>query len=452
MYRSALLPSGRRAIGATAGAAVAALALSVLPVGAANAAAPAQACDTRTNLTYEKLLHCVTVEGVLEHEEALQAIADANGGNRAAGTAGLRRRASTTSSRRWRPPAGRSSTRRVPLRLRRPVHAPAADPGHRRPTRRRSSPGTGYGEVTATVIPVDLNLANPPRRPAGARPGDFTGDFPVRTHRAHPAWLLQLRGQGPQRRGGGRLAVIIFNQGTPDRLDLIVGTLFGGNDIVDIPVVGASFAAGRVAVPGRLDRAGHGRRSRSSARRGNVIAELPVYNDDNVVMAGAHLDSVQAGPGINDNGSGSSALLEIAQQIAKVKPENTVRFAWWGAEESGLHRVHAVRGGPRPGGEGPDRALPQLRHGGLAELHLHGVRRQRVQLGRPGRCADPGGLGPDRGPLREPLHQDGRALRRRAVQRSQRLPGLHQQRDPVGWSLHRRRGRQDRGTGGDLGR
>jgi hypothetical protein len=42
----------------------------------------------------------------------------------------------------------------------------------------------------------------------------------------------------------------------------------------------------------------------------NVIAELPGKNDDNVVMAGAHLDSVQRGPGIQDNGSGSAALLE----------------------------------------------------------------------------------------------------------------------------------------------
>ena len=53
-------------------------------------------------------------------------------------------------------------------------------------------------------------------------------------------------------------------------------------------------------------------------------------------MAGAHLDSVPAGPGINDNGSGSAALLEVAQQMAKTKPQNTVRFAWWGAEELGL--------------------------------------------------------------------------------------------------------------------
>jgi Zn-dependent M28 family amino/carboxypeptidase len=56
-------------------------------------------------------------------------------------------------------------------------------------------------------------------------------------------------------------------------------------------------------------------------------------------MAGAHLDSVQAGPGINDNGSGSAALLAIALQLGnnkKYTPQNTLRFAWWGAEESGL--------------------------------------------------------------------------------------------------------------------
>ena len=80
-----------------------------------------------------------------------------------------------------------------------------------------------------------------------------------------------------------------------------------------------------------------------------MIAELPGANNDNVVMAGAHLDSVQAGPGINDNGSGSAALLEVAEQIAKLKPQNTLRFAWWGAEESGLIGSTAVRQRPEPG-------------------------------------------------------------------------------------------------------
>jgi Zn-dependent M28 family amino/carboxypeptidase len=68
----------------------------------------------------------------------------------------------------------------------------------------------------------------------------------------------------------------------------------------------------------------------------NVLAETPGGRADNVVMVGAHLDSVPAGPGINDNGSGSAAILEVALQMQKVKPRNKVRFAWWGAEESGL--------------------------------------------------------------------------------------------------------------------
>ena len=53
-------------------------------------------------------------------------------------------------------------------------------------------------------------------------------------------------------------------------------------------------------------------------------------------MAGAHLDSVPEGPGINDDGSGSAAILETALMMAKLKPQNTVRFAWWGDEEGGL--------------------------------------------------------------------------------------------------------------------
>ena len=70
----------------------------------------------------------------------------------------------------------------------------------------------------------------------------------------------------------------------------------------------------------------------------NVIAETRGGDPDDVVMVGAHLDSVPEGPGINDNGSGSATVLEVARQLARerVKPRNKVRFAWWGAEELGL--------------------------------------------------------------------------------------------------------------------
>jgi Zn-dependent M28 family amino/carboxypeptidase len=68
----------------------------------------------------------------------------------------------------------------------------------------------------------------------------------------------------------------------------------------------------------------------------NVIAETREGDPDNVIVVGAHLDSVGVGPGINDNGSGSAGILEIAEQLRKVKPRNKIRFVWFGAEEHGL--------------------------------------------------------------------------------------------------------------------
>ncbi|KAJ2989051.1 hypothetical protein NUW58_g3664 [Xylaria curta] len=54
-------------------------------------------------------------------------------------------------------------------------------------------------------------------------------------------------------------------------------------------------------------------------------------------MLGAHLDSVLAGPGVNDDGSGSSLLLELLTEFRYYQGyKNKVRFAWWGTEESGL--------------------------------------------------------------------------------------------------------------------
>lgn len=78
----------------------------------------------------------------------------------------------------------------------------------------------------------------------------------------------------------------------------------------------------------------------------SVVDVVPTFNiicdagnpDKDVVVAGAHLDSVPEGPGLNDNGSGSAALLEIVIQYfqTKIKPNSAVRFCWWGAEEIGL--------------------------------------------------------------------------------------------------------------------
>lgn len=70
----------------------------------------------------------------------------------------------------------------------------------------------------------------------------------------------------------------------------------------------------------------------------NVIAETKAGDHDNVQMFGAHLDGVEEGPGVNDNGSGSAALLASAEALAEQPTEvdNAIRFGWWGAEEVGL--------------------------------------------------------------------------------------------------------------------
>ncbi|NEE49646.1 M28 family peptidase, partial [Streptomyces sp. SID8455] len=89
----------------------------------------------------------------------------------------------------------------------------------------------------------------------------------------------------------------------------------------------ADLAAGEVTVSFEIRQLQEERTTR------NVIAETRGGNAAKTVVLGAHLDSVTEGPGINDNGSGSAGLLEVALELAKSKskPANKVRFAWWSA-------------------------------------------------------------------------------------------------------------------------
>lgn len=68
----------------------------------------------------------------------------------------------------------------------------------------------------------------------------------------------------------------------------------------------------------------------------NIIAQTVGGDQDNCVMLGGHSDSVAEGPGINDDGTGSLTLLEVATHLVNYKVNNCVRFAWWAGEEEGL--------------------------------------------------------------------------------------------------------------------
>ncbi|MGW0149592.1 M28 family metallopeptidase [Streptomyces sp. NPDC003333] len=95
-------------------------------------------------------------------------------------------------------------------------------------------------------------------------------------------------------------------------------------------------------VKAKLDAAGYTttvQQFTASGRTGyNLIADWPGGDTGQVLMAGSHLDGVTAGPGINDNGSGSAAVLETALAVSRAgyRPTRHLRFAWWGAEELGL--------------------------------------------------------------------------------------------------------------------
>ncbi|MFB7179677.1 M28 family metallopeptidase [Streptomyces sp. NPDC056257] len=104
----------------------------------------------------------------------------------------------------------------------------------------------------------------------------------------------------------------------------------------------AGYKASIDYVKGKLDAAGFTTTLQTFTSSGatgyNLIADWPGGDPNSVLMSGSHLDSVTAGAGINDNGSGSAAVLEAALAVSRagLQPTKHLRFGWWGAEELGL--------------------------------------------------------------------------------------------------------------------
>jgi aminopeptidase S len=164
------------------------------------------------------------------------------------------------------------------------------------------------GPVQATSL-AESAATNPAANPSAPVSGVLAApDIPVANVRAH---LTQLQ---------------------------TIATNNGGNRAHGRP----GYRASVDYVRARLDAAGYVTTVQSFTSGGatgyNLLAEWPRGDANNVIMAGGHLDSVTAGPGINDNGSGSAALLEVALAVSRqnLTPTNRLRFGWWGAEERGL--------------------------------------------------------------------------------------------------------------------
>ncbi len=317
------------------------LMLSAFLIAPPSISAGPKSCDKRVNNTFNKLLECVTVDGAREHQAAFQAIADANNGIRTSGTPGydasvdyvVERMETAGYDVTVQPFQFNAFIQLGPSTLEQTTPAPTT---YDEDSDYTLMSQTDAGDVNGSVTGVDLALGDPATSTSGCEATDFAG-FPAGDIALMQRGACSFQLKAENAANAGAVGAIIFNQGnSPDREGLINGTLGSGYS-GGIPVVFATFARGSewATTPG-LEMHLIVDTFRGEATSFNVLGESRGGDPDNVIMAGAHLDSVNEGPGIQDNGSGSAAILEVAEQMAKVKPRNKVRFAWWGAEESGL--------------------------------------------------------------------------------------------------------------------
>jgi Zn-dependent M28 family amino/carboxypeptidase len=272
----------------------------------------------------------VTLAGIREHQAAFQAIANANGGSRLAGTTGYDQSADYVRSK--LEAAGYAvsyqyfdfllASDKTPPSFQQiaPVAVTYTDG-----VDYRTMTYSGSGDVTAAV-------STPTGSPLGCNAADFAG-FPAGNIALVLRGTCTFRIKADNAVAAGATAVLVYNNAP----GVINGTLAA--PLHTHPVLGLTQDLGQqlLATAGLVVRVKTDTIAEVRTTV-NVIAETPWGDPDNVMVVGAHLDSVSAGPGINDNGSGSATILEIAEVIAAQERNhrNKIRFMWYGAEEHGL--------------------------------------------------------------------------------------------------------------------
>ncbi|HCH64057.1 MAG: aminopeptidase [Deltaproteobacteria bacterium] len=303
--------------------------------------------DSGSPVSPAVLVEEVTLDRLLTHIEALQSFADAHADNRntfgsgfnqsvdyavqvfeEAGYTVARQDFNVTGFTEGDPPSLEQITPN-------PQSYPAED--------LRTLTYSNRGDVTAAVAAVDVEL--PPGSTSNSstsacQASDFSDFVPG-------AVALIQRGsctfaeKVTFAEAAGASAVILFNEGQSGRTEVESWTL-DSSDPPAIPVLGTSFDVGN-ALGSALETGAVEVRVVVDAGLEvqvvtNVLAELPVGDPSQLLVVGAHLDSVTAGPGINDNGSGTAFVLAAAQAASAIDlaTERRIRWALWGAEEIGL--------------------------------------------------------------------------------------------------------------------
>ena len=308
-------------------------------------AIPSTAAVAIDDVNTNKLERAVTVNGILQHERVLQRIANNNGGTRASGTPGYDASAAYV-AKKLTDAGYEVSTQQFefPFFQELAPSALAQVSPVAAPIESATFEYSGSGEVTGTLVGA-TNLVVPatpePSSSAGCAPGDF-----VPASATEPQVALIQRGscdfavKVANAVAAGYDAAVIFNEGNPGRTDLLTSVTLG--DPAAVPVVGISYADGvalyEAALAGPVTVSVATETLSETRTTVNVLADTPRGDPNRVVVVGAHLDSVLDGPGINDNGSGTATILETAIQFAREgkKPQQQLRFAFWGAEENNL--------------------------------------------------------------------------------------------------------------------
>jgi hypothetical protein len=274
---------------------------------------------------------------MLGHLDALQAAADASAGTRVIGSEGFA--ASVDYARQTLEAAGYAVTlQEVELAQWREVGATLLE-------RQdgvalvdgsfEAMNGSASGDVTAAVVPVDVSVAPTGGSTSGCDAADWAG-FPAGAIALIQRGTCDFYTKSTRAQEAGAVAALIFNEGTPGRTGLFSGTVEPADGLA-IPVLSLSFSAGlnllESGVPARVRVAAE----RSVILAHNLWADLPGA-EEGLYVVGGHLDSVEAGPGVQDNGSGSALVLEMATAAREIglTPRFGLRFALWGAEEQGL--------------------------------------------------------------------------------------------------------------------
>jgi len=350
----------RRTLAALVGVACLASACGTAPTTAPTSApsvAPSSAPDqtgtaapTVDARSLEEALRArISIDRIVADLGSLQGIADANGGTRAAGTPGYDASADFVAAvlaatgfdveRQSVPVIAFDQTAASELGV---TGGPTFD-DIRDFKAMTFSPS---GDVTAPVVALGWD--------PDARPGDRNGrGCGAGDYAAVPPGSIILMQPGPCRRldavvaaqGAGAVAVVTTYVEWPR--DAVRRPTLIDPGAIRVPVIGATHDVGRALAQAAADGATAHVATSTSIREvqsDNVIGESPWGDPANVVMLGGHLDSVIDGPGINDNGSGTMTVLEIARAIAELqrsRPAGTgpawkVRVAFWTGEETGL--------------------------------------------------------------------------------------------------------------------